>query len=231
MIPERHDGMTITSDVERVAEAIFAAWHETPTFKSEWDGISWGTILATRDTNKAAAAIYETAIIEARAAIAAMPGEVDGDMIERGYREAMSWNGVPPISRRGVEDILKAALRSAPPASPSPSREDVLEEAAVAASSSAWTHAGDDAYSQGMDAGARHQVTQCVEAIRKLKSNPRPAPDALRAMYEAMERDKALRKEAERRVREIRGSDDAPGFEACVEAEMEEMRAARKAGG
>lgn len=53
-------------------------------------------------------------------------------------------------------------------------RADGIEAAATAASFAAWKHAGEDAYSQGMDAGARHQVKACVEAIRALS----PAPEA-----------------------------------------------------
>jgi hypothetical protein len=34
------------------------------------------------------------------------------------------------------------------------------------------------------------------------------------------EQEKAIRAEAEKRVIAVRGSDDVPGFEACVEAEM-----------
>lgn len=59
--------------------------------------------------------------------------------------------------------------------SPSIDRERVLEEAAQAAGLAAWKHVGDDGYSQGMDAGARHQVKACVEAIRALQSHP-PSP-------------------------------------------------------
>ncbi len=38
--------------------------------------------------------------------------------------------------------------------------------------------------------------------------------------YVQEEQEKAARREAERRVLAIRGSYDAPGFDACVEAEM-----------
>ena len=48
-------------------------------------------------------------------------------------------------------------------------RREALEEAAKAAGLASWMHAGDDAYSQGMDAGARHQVQACVAAIRALQ--------------------------------------------------------------
>jgi hypothetical protein len=43
-----------------------------------------------------------------------------------------------------------------------------LREAEKAASESCWKHAGEDAYSRGMDAGAIHQAKACVEAIREL---------------------------------------------------------------
>ena len=54
----------------------------------------------------------------------------------------------------------------------SPQAEDVrreaLEEAVKAVVLASWMHAGKDAYSQGMDAGARLQA--CVAAIRALAS-------------------------------------------------------------
>lgn len=54
-------------------------------------------------------------------------------------------------------------------------RADGIEAAATAASFAAWKHEGEDAYSQGMDAGARHQVKACVEAIRALSpASPKP---------------------------------------------------------
>lgn len=50
-----------------------------------------------------------------------------------------------------------------------------VEAAAQAAGFSAWKHEGNDAYSRGLDAGAIHQVHECVRAIRAL---PKPeAPD------------------------------------------------------
>jgi hypothetical protein len=48
-------------------------------------------------------------------------------------------------------------------------KREAFEEAAKAAGRASWMHAGDDAYSQGMDAGARHQVQACVAAIRALQ--------------------------------------------------------------
>lgn len=36
--------------------------------------------------------------------------------------------------------------------------------------------------------------------------------------------ERVMRAEAERRVLAVRGSYDAPGFEACVKAELAEMR-------
>jgi hypothetical protein len=47
-----------------------------------------------------------------------------------------------------------------------------IEDAKRAAGFAAWRHEGDDAYSRGMDAGARHQVTECVKAIAALSSPP-----------------------------------------------------------
>ncbi len=50
-------------------------------------------------------------------------------------------------------------------------RNAVLEEAIDACASAAWKHVGDDAYSQGMDAGACHQVDECIKAIEALKNS------------------------------------------------------------
>lgn len=47
-----------------------------------------------------------------------------------------------------------------------------LKAAAKAASEACWKHIGEDAYSQGMDAGAIHQTKACVEAIRALSPAP-----------------------------------------------------------
>jgi hypothetical protein len=45
---------------------------------------------------------------------------------------------------------------------------EVVEKCARAASEACWKHEGDDQYSRGMDAGARHQTSACVTAIRSL---------------------------------------------------------------
>jgi hypothetical protein len=51
-----------------------------------------------------------------------------------------------------------------------------IREAAEVAKMYLWKHAGDDAYSAGMDAGARHQNAQDVSAILALlDSAPAPA--------------------------------------------------------
>ena len=42
------------------------------------------------------------------------------------------------------------------------------------------------------------------------------------------DKDLEVRREAERRVVAVRGSWDAPGFEACVRAEIENIRRERK---
>jgi hypothetical protein len=47
-------------------------------------------------------------------------------------------------------------------------RKAVLEEAIEAVGQAAWKHEGDDAYSQGMDRGARHQVDACIKALTRL---------------------------------------------------------------
>ncbi len=54
-------------------------------------------------------------------------------------------------------------------------REGVAD-AKQAAGFAAWRHEGNDVYSRGMDAGARHQVAECVKAIAAL--SPAPAEPA-----------------------------------------------------
>ena len=44
----------------------------------------------------------------------------------------------------------------------------VVERAATEVSLNAWRHEGEDAYSKGMDAGARHQAQVIYNAIRAL---------------------------------------------------------------
>jgi len=51
-----------------------------------------------------------------------------------------------------------------------PNREVVIDECADAVQLSGWAHAGEDAYSQGMDAGARHQVTETLKMVTALKA-------------------------------------------------------------
>lgn len=46
--------------------------------------------------------------------------------------------------------------------------ERTIERCVQALGESAWKHEGDDAYSQGMDKGALHQLNECLEAIRSL---------------------------------------------------------------
>jgi hypothetical protein len=59
-----------------------------------------------------------------------------------------------------------------------------IADAKQAAGFAAWRHEGDDARSQGMDAGARHQVAECVKAIAAL-SPPPAEPSAPVAPEEA----------------------------------------------
>ena len=57
-----------------------------------------------------------------------------------------------------------------------PGRAAGIRDAAEVAKASLWKHGGDDAYSAGMDAGARHQNAQDVSAILALlDSAPAPA--------------------------------------------------------
>lgn len=105
---------------EQVARGIWESWARTPTFKQEWSGISWDTISAEKDKNRAAAHIYETAFIETDAAISIIfsyleePGDdVIGEMCRAlclldGYTHPdedwrRSTNGVPAASVAMVE--------------------------------------------------------------------------------------------------------------------------------
>jgi hypothetical protein len=245
MIPERYNGMTITSDVERDFRADLTA----------------GKCPDNAGCNACTACmcgLAEDAIAEVERLRALLAGER-----ERALYEAMEiaeeyrpGHGDTEIAREtervacGIYmDIMRLLSRPA-----TPSRDDVLIGALVKFAETAFLVSWDGCDLDGseiQDMGVAlgllskseydpsvhgddfegepgdpyYTYSEAFKAIREsLQSNPCPAPDALRAMYEAMERDKALRKEAERRVREIRGSDDVPGFEACVEAEMEAMR-------
>ena len=67
--------------------------------------------------------------------------------------------------------VIAARIRALKSSSPPPKggeRIAALREAMQAVGLSAWKHAGEDAYSQGMDAGARHQLAACLRAIRYL---------------------------------------------------------------
>lgn len=58
-----------------------------------------------------------------------------------------------------------------------------LEAALVRLILNLWRHEGGDAYSQGMDAGARHQHEQDVKVIRAIGADP----EALRRIVEGGE--------------------------------------------
>lgn len=51
-------------------------------------------------------------------------------------------------------------------------RTEAIDECIAAVRRSAWKHAGEDAHSQGMDAGARHQVAESIKALEALKVKP-----------------------------------------------------------
>ena len=61
-----------------------------------------------------------------------------------------------------------------------------VEAAKTAVSLNAWAHRGDDAYSKGMDAGARHQNEQDLAAIRAL-APPDATAAAARVLLPIME--------------------------------------------
>lgn len=51
-----------------------------------------------------------------------------------------------------------------------PTRSALIDKCIAAVRLAGWCHAGEDSYSQGMDAGARHQVKACIEALEALKA-------------------------------------------------------------
>lgn len=57
-------------------------------------------------------------------------------------------------------------------------RDAALEEHIRVVCSSAWKHEGNDAYSQGMDRGAREQVQASVDALRALRAPAAPEEEA-----------------------------------------------------
>lgn len=67
-------------------------------------------------------------------------------------------------------------MTPATPGMPAPASgyEQGIAAAREAVGLSAWKHEGDDAYSRGMDAGAIHQVKQCLAAIDALAAPPAP---------------------------------------------------------
>jgi hypothetical protein len=65
--------------VERVAEAMWKAYHESEGHRTASDGISWQTIRESVPTNEGARIYYAMGIAEARAAIAAMRLPSDED--------------------------------------------------------------------------------------------------------------------------------------------------------
>ena len=70
-----------------------------------------------------------------------------------------------------IDALVERALASASTGGEISAHNAVIDEAIIAVKLSAWMHAGDDAYSQGMDAGARHQIAQSIAALRTLKKD------------------------------------------------------------
>lgn len=251
MIPESHNGMTITSDVERVAyEAGLRFMVQNPDYA---------------DHSAASMKRLTDSIV---AAIAAMPGGENAGPIPaavssatRGEIAAFQAAEAACYHYPGKEQQeLRAAYcrgaADAVEASPSPSREDLLIRALIKFAENAFLVSWDGCDLDGgeiQDMGVAlglltkseydpsihgedfegepgdtyYTYSDAFKALlESLQSNPRPAPDVREDVS-----DEELRGEAVRRVREVRGSDDVPGFEACVEAELAAMRAARKAGG
>lgn len=68
----------------------------------------------------------------------------------------------------GFSDDLETALRSAG-FEPSSVSYAILDTCIAVVKSAAWKHAGEDAHSQGMDAGARHQLEECLKAIYAIR--------------------------------------------------------------
>lgn len=81
------------------------------------------------------------------------------------------------VARGMFEHLLRVAeAHLAEPARIAAARQEGYREgvadAKQAAGFAAWRHEGDDAHSRGMDAGARHQVAECVKAIVALSPLP-----------------------------------------------------------
>jgi hypothetical protein len=74
--------------------------------------------------------------------------------------------GVPTAFREllGYVDLLRVQLTAA--------QASERERCRDAVCNSAWKHEGDDAYSAGLDRGAREQVKASVAAIDALSPNP-----------------------------------------------------------
>jgi hypothetical protein len=47
---------------------------------------------------------------------------------------------------------------------------ETVERCLQAVRNAGWTHLGDDAYSQGMDHGAAHQLLECVKALNAIRA-------------------------------------------------------------
>jgi hypothetical protein len=51
---------------------------------------------------------------------------------------------------------------------------ETVERCLQAVRNAGWTHLGDDAYSQGMDHGAAHQLLECVKALKAIRALSQP---------------------------------------------------------
>lgn len=256
MIPERHDGMTIESDsdVERVARAMFRVGKEgwPPDELEDSCDRNWREMeeearaaIAAMPGGEINHAYRLSAAYQIVGALLEMLGVFDS---ERGQTILSYLNG------EDVPDPLPVSPNDF--GISSPSREDVLIGALVKFAENAfrvsWDGCDLDGFEiqdkgvalglltkseydpsihgddfEGEPGDTYYTYSDAFKALlESLQSNPRPAPDVREDVS-----DEELRGEAVRRVREVRGSDDVPGFEACVEAELAAMRAARKAGG
>lgn len=53
-----------------------------------------------------------------------------------------------------------------------PTRAALIDRCIAVVRIAGWRHAGDDPYSQGMDAGALHQLRACIAALELFKTGP-----------------------------------------------------------
>lgn len=104
----------------------------------------------------------------------AVPNEPTKDMI-REMRTNIDEQGNEHIYYPIGSSSYEAMIEVAPPCPilteadvAAKARREALEEALKAVQAVGWKHNGEDQYSQGMDAGAIHQLQECCKVLRAL---------------------------------------------------------------